>query len=429
MHTITPPVFQRLENGLILRSVADEGDAERFATFNGTVNGADQGATCAALLHDHPTVRREHFLLVEDERTGAIASTTCLIPWRCSLDGFMLDVAMLEMVVTHPDYRRRGLVAAQIAHFHRTVADAGFDLSIIEGIPYYYRQFGYAYALDHGAMDTLSAARVPDPSGLPTVTLRPAAERDIPALMDFYAASMQPLALYAERSASDWRSLISANAYPVYLVESAADATPLGYVCGWRGHGNGRTMYLVESGIPAASTALAVLQNCVQSADEIRLGWPAESTLVQVGRSLGSVPAPADQWLLRITDPPRLLDKLGPLFARRLAASAWAGLTGTVTLNLFRTAYRLHFSAGELARTESLGFVDASMGADGGDLCIPPDAFVRLLLGYRNLDELSDAWPDIVVRPAARHLLAVLFPKFASYLWLLYMHCGHLTPI
>jgi hypothetical protein len=69
------------------------------------------------------------------------------------------------------------------------------------------------------------------------------------------------------------------------------------------------------------------------------------------------------------------------------------------------------------------------MGADGGDLCIPPDAFTRLLLGYRTLDELADAWPDMVVRPARRHLWQVLWPKQPVYFWLPYMAYGAKTRI
>jgi hypothetical protein len=116
-----------------------------------------------------------------------------------------------------------------------------------------------------------------------------------------------------------------------------------------------------------------------------------------------------------------LLQKLAPVLAARLAASPYANLTADLTLNLFRQAYLLRFMAGELKRVEPLGFVDASMGADGGDLCIAPDAFVRLLLGYRTVDELADAWPDLVVRPTRRHLWQVLWPKQATYFWKPYM--------
>jgi predicted N-acetyltransferase YhbS len=428
------PVLEHLTDGLLLHSIRDARDAERFAVFNGAVNGADQGATCAALLNHHPAVDRAGFLMVEDERTGEVVSTTCLIPWRCMLDGVPLEVAMLEMVVTHPGYRRRGLVRAQIDHFHRSVAGQGYDLSIIEGIPYYYRQFGYAYAGDHWTTDGLPAAWVPGSVDTTPVRLRPAGEADLPALQQLYAAGVAALPSHTLRSAEYWRYLIHAVHYPVYLVEPAGEGQaeavgPLGYVCGWRGRDDPRTLILMESSIQAATTALAVLQVCKQTADVIWLGWPASSTLVQVGRSLGASRVYGDQWLLRITNLPQLLAKLGPLLARRLAHSPWAGLTDSLILNLYRQAYRLRFVKGALAGVDSLGFVDASMGADGGDLCIPPEAFTRLLLGYRTLKDLYDAWPDIVIPSARHHLLDVLFPRVESYFWMPYMHCGHLGRI
>ena len=118
------------------------------------------------------------------------------------------------------------------------------------------------------------------------------------------------------------------------------------------------------------------------------------------------------------------LGKIGPALQQRLAASAWRGLSRELTINLFREAFQLRFSNGKLASVDALGFVDSSMGADGGDLCIPPDAFVRLLLGYRSLDELFDAWPDIVVKPAARQLIDLLFPLMNAYLSTPYHYMG-----
>jgi hypothetical protein len=98
----------------------------------------------------------------------------------------------------------------------------------------------------------------------------------------------------------------------------------------------------------------------------------------------------------------RYLRKIGPVLERRVAASDCAGLTADLCINLYRQAYVLHFQAGKLIQVERVGFVDASMGAEGGDLNIPPDAFVRLVLGYRDLDELHDAWPDIRVVDESR---------------------------
>lgn len=78
------------------------------------------------------------------------------------------------------------------------------------------------------------------------------------------------------------------------------------------------------------------------------------------------------------------------------------------------------FEKGRLRSVCSLGFVDTSYPypPEAGEIQIPPDAFVRLLLGFRDLNELADAWPDIRIKPGFGLLLDVLFPRMDSYLTL-----------
>lgn len=419
---ITTPTQIALGDGLALRSVQSERDAERFAAFNAQQVSEIQGITCAKLLAHHPTMRWDDFFFVEDTRSGEMVSCTCLIPWQSRVGPVDLRVAMLEMVVTHPDYRHRGLVRRQIEHFHQCAAAQDFDLCIIEGIPYYYRQFGYGYATDHWASDGLALARVPRKDGAFSIRLRAAAEADIETLHGLYTQSMRQLDAWTTRDAAYWRYLIEGANAPVAMVEESHSGAPLGYVVAWR---NDAGAYIAESAFASAAGALELLQWCKEHVTgELILGWPAQSVLVQVARSLGSSVHPADQWLLRMVDVPKVLMKFAPVLANRLAASAYAGLTANLTLNLFRQAYLLRFARGALVAVEALGFVDASMGADGGDLCIAPDAFMRLLLGYRTLDELADAWPDTVVRPALRHLWQTLWPRQTIYFWNPYMAFG-----
>jgi predicted N-acetyltransferase YhbS len=421
-----PPYEESLGDSLILRSVRDERDIERYAAFNTAVVSEMQGISCAHLLRHHPEIGYGDFLMVEDERSGEVVSTTCLIPWHCRYEDIILDVAMLEMVATHPEYRHRGLVRAQINRLHQMVSERGFDLSIIEGIPYYYRQYGYAYACDHWMRDSLPVWRVPERSvGQPyPCRLRPATVDDAPVLTQLYQDGMAALQIQTLRSSDYWRFLLQWVGYPVRLVEDAHGGRVIGYICTLP-MGNKQGIMVIESGIASYEVGLAVLRQLkMETAGEIQLGWPQTSTLVQIGRSLGSLPLPTDQWLLRISDVAHFLCKIGPVLERRLAASDCAGLTADLCLNLFRQAFVLRFEAGKLTAVDSIGFVDASMGADGGDLCIPPEAFVRLVLGYRGLDELRDAWPDIVVKAGSCHVPQVLFPKMASYFWMPYLYCG-----
>ena len=95
-------------------------------------------------------------------------------------------------------------------------------------------------------------------------------------------------------------------------------------------------------------------------------------------------------------------------------------MSADLVINLFSRAYALRLAAGRLLGVDELGFVDASLGADGGDLCIPSDGFVRLLSGYRTLGDLHDAWPDTVVRAERRAVVEALFPRIASYITMPY---------
>jgi predicted N-acetyltransferase YhbS len=416
------PWQRDIADGLILRTVRDERDVERYVAAIAAVNGETESRMADRLLRRHPEAAYDNFLLVEDPRTGHAVSTTCLLPWRCRLEDVVLDVAMLEMVGTRPDYRHRGLIRAQVERFHHRVSERGYDTSIIQGIPYYYRQYSYAYALDHSAHDSLPAWRIPDrPKGPSSrYRLRPATVDDAAALARLYQDATAGLQLYTLRDTAYWQYLLQWAGLAVRVIEDLDEDRLAGYVCSDERE-EGRGITVLESQVTGYEAGMAILRQLkAETGGEIRLGGPGTQTLARIGRSLGSTARPAYQWLLRITDVARFLLKIGPILERRLAASDCAGLTAGLCINLYRQAYVLYIQAGKLARVDQAGFVDASMGAQGGDLNIPPDAFVRLVLGYRDLDELHDAWPDTVARAESRHLFDVLFPRVDSWVHMPY---------
>jgi len=417
-------MLQTLDNNLILRTIRDDADRERFAALSTIYNNPSEGATCACLLHHHPEATTDDYWLVEDPATGEVVSTTCLIPWTCHFAGLDLCVAQLEMVLTRPDYRGRGLVRLQMDNFQKAVKERGYDLSIIWGIPYYYRQYGYAYAVDGDVRESLPAWKIPSASAGSAIplNLRKAQIADIPRLVAAYGEITAPLDFYTRRTPTYWRFLIEAAQHPVQIVENPQTGEILGYVTLQRGP---ESVTILESGLNHAEAALSLLQMLkFEGMPQILIAWPASTPLAQLARSLGSQTVPGGQWLLRFPDVAQFFTKIGSVLESRLAASAWRGITCELTINLFRWAYRLRFEGGKLAGVDSLGFVDSSMGADGGDLQIPPDAFVRLASGFRGLGDLFDAWPDILVKPAARPLVDALFPQMPGYLYTPYHFLG-----
>jgi len=417
---------EKLDNGLLLSSIRDERDIERYAAFNSEFNNANEGINSDLLIRRFPGATYDDYLFIEDTHTGQVVATICLIPWQFSFEGIAQRAAQLELVLSHPKYCRQGLVKILIKRFKQMVVECQYDLSFIWGIPYYYRQYGYAYCIEDSTFESLPIWRIPDALECETgaYKLRKAVLEDVPVLTEIYHNAMQSLQFYTLRSQEHWKYLLEWAKFPVQVVEDQRTRHAAGYI------GLGKQTYntsvqIFESGITNQEVGFAVLRALkAEVGGEIQVSWPQNSTLARLARSLGSVTLPGSQWLLHIPDPAGFLAKIGPAIEQRLAASDCKDLTEDLTINLFRQAFRLRFKSGKLVGVDAMGFVDSSMGADGGDLCIPPEAFVRLLLGYRGLDELRDAWPDIVLKAKSRHMVDVLFPKIASYFTPTYNYFG-----
>jgi len=146
-----------LGDGLVLRW-ATPADSEAIARFNGRIHGDGEapnpfvvGYTRDLISDGHPTVGPGNFSLVEDTRDGdKVVSSLCLIPQTWTYAGIPFGVGRPEIVGTDPAYRRRGLVRAQMEVAHARSAALGHLVQGITGIPWYYRQFGYEYALALG---------------------------------------------------------------------------------------------------------------------------------------------------------------------------------------------------------------------------------------------------------------------------------------
>jgi GNAT superfamily N-acetyltransferase len=109
-----------LGDGLLLRRSTPE-DGEALVSFHARVLSEDERERpyLAAWVRDlmerpHPTFDHGDFALVEDTATGEIVSSLCLISQTWSYDGIEFGVGRPELVATDPDYRRRGLIRAQM---------------------------------------------------------------------------------------------------------------------------------------------------------------------------------------------------------------------------------------------------------------------------------------------------------------------------
>lgn len=409
---------RELSGGLRLRAVADRADIERVAAFDAQIHGEGTASTWRAWMAEHPHAYPEGWLLVEEQATGRVVASLCLLPWRFRLGGVELRSAEMGVVGTLEEYRGRGLQRALNRYYDELLREGGFDLSHIQGIPYFYRQFGYEYAVPLEAWWRLELHMAPEmaPAGY---SCRQAGLADLPVLARLYDEALAPLELVALRDEVVWRYMLgpglsTETGAETWLVR-ADDGAPAGYFRVAH-HGFGEGLIVAEASLMRPAAAQAALAQIRQLARErrkpyLRLNLPADTPLVTAARGLGGYDGRAYAWQVRLPDPPALLRKLGPVFERRLAASDYAGHTGDFVISLYRQAFALRFADGRLVA------VAPPVPDAQADLRLPPPLLAPLLLGYRSLAELNHMYPDAFVSGPSRALSETLFPRLRAWFY------------
>src|SRR5215211_1502492 len=420
-----------LGGGLILRRASRE-DAEAVAAFNSRVHLSSGGPfeqrephrgvavfTRDLMSGNHPTCDASDFTVIEDTTTGSIVSSTCLIGQRFSYEGVELDAGLPELVGTHPDYRRRGLVKELFGVLHRWSKERGHLMQAIAGIPYYYRRFGYEMAV---YMDAGRRIYVQDIPGKPSSSpegqgfprfyhLRPATASDARFLSDVDHLARGRYLLTASRDEGLWRYEVggrdpeSGESLEVRIVEDAA-RKPAGYVCHARDLRNGALEvygYELANGVSWLEVTPFVLRVLAETGHKRASG---EEKLASLTFVLGehhplheAVPEPPLHRLdrhghysfyVRVPDLPGFLRHVAPVLEQRLAASVAAGHTGELEVSFYGDGLRLELERGRLSGVEDW----SPTVEEEGDAAFPDLTFLQLLFGYRSLEELDRAFAD-----------------------------------
>ena len=448
-------ILKDLGDGLILRRARRE-DAVAVAEFNARIHFSSGGpfeqrephrgiaaGTRDLMSGDHPTCDASDFIVVEDTRTSSVVSSTCLIPQRFSYEGVEFDAGLPELVGTHPDYRRRGLVREQFEVLHRWSRERGHLMQAIGGIPYYYRLFGYEMAVAMGNGHRMYVSDVPDERSGPdggegssrSYRLRPAAASDARFLADLDRRRRGRYLLTAARDEPLWRYEVakrdpeSDESLRVWIVEDAT-GEPAGYVCHLREYRGGSMQvegYDLADGVSWLEATPFVLRELAEVGNKRASSGEKTASLKFV---LGErhplyevVPEPPlyeldrrdhYSFYVRVPDLPGFLRHVAPVLERRLAASVAAGYTGELGLSFYGSGLRLVLERGRLNRVEDW----SPTVEERGDAAFPDLTFLQLLFGYRSLEELDRAFADCSPGEGdARVVLKALFPRRPSDLW------------
>ncbi len=437
-----------LGDGLILRQATAE-DTESATEFQAQFHLPHASAesfriwTRDLMSGALPGFQPGDFTVVEDTRSGATVSMLNLIPQTWSYGGIEISVGRIELVSTHPDYRKRGLVRAQMDAVHEMSARRGERMQVISGIPWFYRQFGYEMALEFGMGYSCPVSDWPalgDAVREPYL-VRSATDADLPFIARLYDVAMGRYLVSCVRDERLWRYELNGRSENTYCeleicVVEAATGEPVGLIVHIRGLWDGEPcvlLYELKEGASWREVTPGVVRYLrsmgeAYSARQTRRAF--HSVAFELGTEHPAYEVMKDAaprwkrvcaWYVRVPGIAGFLRDVTPVLERRLADSAAAGYGGRLTIGFVDHGVDLLFDNGRVAKVERLARPRKGgnwLNSGTCDAFFPGLVFLQLLFGFRAADELEYSVPDCDIgSPETRRLLNALFPKQPSHVW------------
>ena len=360
-----------------------------------------------------PGVGPERFAVAVDATTGAIVSSLCLIPERFRIEGVDLTVGQIEYVATAETHERRGLVRSLMDLAHAWSVEDGHLAEVIAGIPYFYRRFGYEYAVPFPRVWLLPED--PAPAGW---TVRPATAADAGVVTDLQAAALDGVRLACVGGDQAWwaRRLASGLEPAWFVAERDGVVRGMASI----GHGPPGVEDVAMLGAPAVDGGDADGLRALAAAAAATTGRrPALQSRPQVDQLVSDAATlhPRRYSLyVRVGDPVALLERLRPALGGRLQSSSFSSGAGELLVSWYTSSARLTYADGEVRAVEARPGVQNPDRHEG--IGVPPDLVATLLFGKHGAIGLAERHEDVVLGSRAA-LAETLFPRLEGDLTLL----------
>ena len=390
------------------------------------------GAFAETIFSHFPGMKNERWFIAVEEETEEIAAAFALIPWTWEMAGLRLKVAEMGIVGTGEAHRNKGLMRLLSREFDATLEEEGFDLAVVQGIPGFYRRFGYHYSIPLEPHIDIPLHLVPDSAG-DSYEFRLAETEDAPFLVREDERYRRSNFLSVFRDERVWKYLLTfspkiACGSEFWIMEGRKTEEKYYFRISRQGFGEGLIVSEISESV-SDDGLISLLAFCKKKCGErdkpyIRLNLSRESTAAKTAISFGASVGRPYAWQIKIPDKIRFLEKIAPVLEVRLKESSLASFTGILRLDFYREQIDLNWSDGRLESVTSGGEEECPK-----TLFLSEDLFSALVLGHRTWRELQRVRPDIFpamlyvgsgtegARDKTIRLIDVLFPAERSWIY------------
>lgn len=405
-------------NDFIMRP-ATKADQKAIETTVKTVFGKTVSPMIDRLFTYHPDFPYSDHFLILDTKKKQVAAYFCLSRSTCVLNGAEFPVGHMEIVATLPDYRHRGFIRRLNELFEQRAEQYQLPLLVIIGIPYFYRNLGYEYAITFGGTLTFPTELIPllKKTEEEPVIIEEITEKTFNRYLEARDHRNSYLDFYRKIKLADYAYLSHGNlgddsVYRFYVMKRGRNL--LGCFMLSIGWGFVEVNELWVDNLSHVTSMLRFVKAIAKRRRlPIRIYLPSRPALKPVleGLSRSKFTRPY-AWYVRIPSVKRFLETIKSVLEQRLAHSDFSHLSDSVRIGWYRAGIEIVFKDGmiqeirEIKRDE-LKDIHAA---------VPFPAIYQLLMGYKTFDELHQLYPDADGQAMKLALIQELFPKIRAQL-------------
>ena len=414
--TIQKGYSKAIGDNLSLR-IAKEGkdDLQRFISFNLTIHQEESLKKYVNRLYlEHPKKEAIYWIYIEENDSNQIVSSITLMPLEWNFNGIPIPICEMGLVGTLPNYRNRGLIGIMNDLYEDIMRQEGYLFSVIRGIPYYYRRFGYEFALNLDERILVNKNLIPS-INFEKISFQKAIKQDIAFIKSIYNREQEYFFIKNRFNSDNFMHkfmnddfdnnflstfLIQINGKPVSFFSIGVSYDNIAF-----------TVIVPEVNEDIMIKILQYVKTLDEEMDQIVLHVNSDTKFGQYICSIGGKKDKGYGWQIKIPNIKALLHAISPILEQRIEKSSYKGLSQDVIISDYREIFTLRFNNGKIDEIEvNKGYPIL----EKCDLKIPGSILIKLLLSDKSFEEIKYVVKDSIIKLGSEELIKILFPKKPS---------------
>ncbi|TXT54581.1 MAG: hypothetical protein BAJATHORv1_60077 [Candidatus Thorarchaeota archaeon] len=363
--------------------------------------------------HKSDFVIEDNFIAYDSEK-NLVASYLCLLRHTMLIDGARIPMAQMEIVGTLPEYRNRGYIRRLNQLFEKRASLYEIPLFVIAGIPYYYRELGYEYAIPMLSRLIVAKELIPKlKSGVTeSAEIIPIDTHNFDLFLEARKQRNSFLNIYRDIETSDATYVLEGELGTETGLELQVLLNEEQIVGMFNIEVSWGNLQIEELWVEDVKYIPTILRYAKKKAIErelaIAIEFPSNPEIaINLERLAQSRFTQGYAWYTKIPNMKQFLELLAPALENRIDNSRFKDYTGDLRISCFKEGFVIQFEKGVVESVEHLQQIHLK----DMELFVPPKVINQLVLGHFSYKELDEFYPDVTATSAKIPLVNVLFPK------------------